>query len=113
MVMETNRVTLERLRDEAAEQIATLDADLRALFEASRDDNADDEHDPDGATIGYERAQLTAILAGARAQLAAVNDALARLEAGDYGRCEVCGQPIAAERLEIRPFATRCVRCAV
>jgi hypothetical protein len=68
-----HRTALERLRDEAEREIATLDADLRALFEASRADNADDEHDPEGATIAYERAQLTAVLTAARQQLAAVN----------------------------------------
>ncbi len=109
---ERTRTALERLREQSRSEIATLDADLHALFEASRDDNADDEHDPEGATIAYERAQLTAVLEAARAQLAAVDDALSRLDAGTYGRCDSCGEPIAAERLEIRPFATRCVACA-
>ncbi|WP_250028502.1 TraR/DksA family transcriptional regulator [Paractinoplanes maris] len=110
--MDSHRIALERLREQAKLEIATLDADLRALFEASRADNADDEHDPEGATIAYERAQLTAVLAAARAQLVSVDDALTRLDAGTYGRCEVCGEVIAAERLEIRPFATTCVACA-
>ena len=92
--------------------MATLEADLRGLFEASRDSNADDEHDPEGATIGYERAQLTAVLAAARAQLAEVERALGRLEAGTYGVCEGCGSPIPGERLAIRPFARTCVACA-
>jgi DnaK suppressor protein len=110
--MTGHRTSLERLRGEAEAEIAALDADLRALFEASRTDNADDEHDPEGATIGYERAQLMAVLAAARAQLTAVNEALARLDAGAYGRCEACGREIAPERLEIRPFAATCVGCA-
>ena len=109
--MDERRAALLRLRDEASAEIATLDADLRSVFEASRDDNADDEHDPEGTTIAYERAQLTAVLAAARAQLAAVDAALSRLDADAYGLCEVCGQPIAPERLEIRPFATTCVAC--
>ena len=110
--MDSHRTALERLRDQAAGEIAALDADLHALFEASRADNADDEHDPEGATIAYERAQLTAVLAAARAQLVAVNEALSRLDAGTYGRCESCGRAIASERLEIRPFATTCIDCA-
>ena len=103
---------LRRLRERAAAEVSTLEADLHALFEASRDSNADDEHDPEGATIGYERAQLTAVLASARAHLTEVDRALDRLEAGDYGRCEVCGSAIPAERLAIRPFARTCVACA-
>ncbi|MCO8275992.1 TraR/DksA C4-type zinc finger protein [Actinoplanes sp. TRM 88003] len=109
--MTDHRTALERLRDQAELEIAALDADLHALFEASRADNADDEHDPEGATIAYERAQLTAVLGAARAQLAAVNEALARLAAGTYGRCAECGRAIPPERLEIRPFATTCVGC--
>nr|WP_231134935.1 TraR/DksA C4-type zinc finger protein [Motilibacter deserti] len=34
------------------------------------------------------------------------------MEGGTYGRCEVCGEPIPAERLEVRPSARTCVRCA-
>jgi RNA polymerase-binding transcription factor DksA len=37
---------------------------------------------------------------------------VARLDAGEYGRCESCGEPIAAERLLVRPAATRCIGCA-
>ncbi|MBM2619279.1 TraR/DksA family transcriptional regulator [Actinoplanes sp. LDG1-06] len=110
--MESHRAALERLRAQAEGEIAALEGDLHALFEASRDDNADDEHDPEGATIAYERAQLTAVLTAARNQRAAVEAALNRLDAGTYGRCDACGKPIAAERLEIRPFATTCVSCA-
>lgn len=39
-----------------------------------------------------------------------VRRARARVADGSYGRCEVCGQPIPEERLEVRPWATRCVR---
>ena len=38
--------------------------------------------------------------------------ALARLEAGDYGDCELCGEAIAPRRLELDPAAARCVDCA-
>ncbi|REC58888.1 TraR/DksA family transcriptional regulator [Rhodosalinus sediminis] len=38
--------------------------------------------------------------------------ALARLEEGEYGYCEDCGEPIAPKRLDLDPAATRCVSCA-
>jgi DnaK suppressor protein len=41
-----------------------------------------------------------------------IRAALARLEAGTYGRCVTCGSPIPAARLELRPFAATCVPCA-
>jgi DnaK suppressor protein len=104
--------TLRRLRAEAQAQVERLDLDLLEVFEASRSSNADDEHDPEGSTIAFERAQLTALLAAGRRRLAELDDALARSAAGRYGDCESCGEPIPAERLAVRPFATTCVTCA-
>jgi len=46
------------------------------------------------------------------AELAQIDAALQRIDDGSYGSCEGCGQPIAAARLELLPFATRCVACA-
>jgi DnaK suppressor protein len=106
------RDELLRLRAGAEAEAATLAANLEALFSASRDSNADDEHDPEGATIGFERAQLTALLAATRARITEVDDALTRVDAGTYGVCENCGRPVAAERLTARPFARRCMTCA-
>jgi RNA polymerase-binding transcription factor DksA len=103
---------LRRARRDIEEQIAALTRDLDDIIEASRSSNADDEHDPEGATIAFERAQVSALLAGAREHLADVDAALARLAAGTYGRCSVCGRPIPPERLVARPSADRCVSCA-
>ena len=44
-------------------------------------------------------------------ELKAIQDALARLKRGEYGRCERCGEDIAAARLEALPHATLCVEC--
>src|ERR687894_1254816 len=106
------RDELLRLRASTEAEAATLALDLEALFAASRDSNADDEHDPEGATIGFERAQLTALLAAARERIAEVDDALRRVDAATYGVCEGCVQPIAEERLGARPFARYCMACA-
>jgi RNA polymerase-binding transcription factor DksA len=106
------RDELLRLRASAEAEAATLAGDLEALFAASRDSNADDEHDPEGATVGFERAQLTALLTATRERVAEVDDALRRVDAGTYGVCEGCGQPIAEDRLAARPFARRCMACA-
>jgi DnaK suppressor protein len=106
------RDELLRLRAGAEAEAAELDRDLQALFEASRDSNADDEHDPEGATVGYERAQLTALLAAARRRVAEVDDALRRVAEGTYGACERCGGPIGDDRLAVRPFARHCIDCA-
>lgn len=100
-----------RLRDETGAEIHTLERDLQALFAASADSNADDEHDPEGTTIAFERAQLTAVLTAARRRHQDLADALGRLDAGSYGLCDVCGEAIPAARLEARPAARTCVGC--
>ena len=110
--METTRDLLIRLAGEARAETATLEADLRSLFEASQDSNADDEHDPEGQTIAYERAQLTAVLEATRRHVSELEDAVTRLDGGAYGICEICGNPIPPERLEARPTARRCVSCS-
>jgi RNA polymerase-binding transcription factor DksA len=103
---------LEAERAAVWARLARTDEDLTALFAASLDSNADDEHDPEGQTIAYERAQLTASAEQAREHLAEVDAAAARLAAGTYGVCEVCSRPIGAARLEARPTARTCVEHA-
>ncbi|HET7823353.1 MAG TPA: TraR/DksA C4-type zinc finger protein [Ornithinibacter sp.] len=83
---------------------------MTALFAASRDSNADDEHDPEGQTIAYERSQLSAVAQQTREHLAEVEAALERVADGTYGTCQVCHRPVAAERLEARPTARTCVQ---
>jgi DnaK suppressor protein len=90
--------------------------DLQSAFEemvaASRDSNADDEHDPEGATIAFERAQLVAVIKQAKTDLDELDAAIGRITTGSYGLCERCGLPIAPARLEARPTARRCIACA-
>lgn len=99
-------------RDEARARIAALEAQIASIVETASSSSGDDEHDPEGQTIAYDRAQAQALLARARADLAEVDAAFARLDAGTYGICEVCGREIPGERLEARPAARRCVRHA-
>ena len=101
---------LREERDEVRARLAKMTEDLRSLFEASAGSNADDEHDPEGQTIAYERAQLSALIREAQEHLAGIEAATMRLQQGSYGICEVCRQPIPAARLEARPTARTCVR---
>jgi DnaK suppressor protein len=95
----------------ARERIRTLQRQFADLAEAASSAGTDDEHDPEGATLAFERQHTAALLDQARDQLAAVENALTRLNGGSYGRCERCGRPIAAERLAARPTATTCLPC--
>jgi DnaK suppressor protein len=99
-------------RGAARAQTEALTREFDEVVAASRSSNADDEHDPEGATIAFERQQVVALLEQARRRLADVEAALARREAGHYGICETCGRPIAPERLAARPTARTCIDCA-
>ncbi|SDO49239.1 TraR/DksA C4-type zinc finger protein [Geodermatophilus sp. DSM 45219] len=99
-------------RAAAVAQIAALTREFDQVVDASRQSNADDEHDPEGATIAFERQQVAALLDSARRRLADVEAALERRAAGGYGVCETCGRPIAPERLAARPAARTCIDCA-
>ncbi|WP_219996211.1 TraR/DksA family transcriptional regulator [Nocardioides humi] len=110
--MEGARERLEAERREALRRLAGLTGDFEEVVAASRDTNADDEHDPEGATIAFERSQLATLVLQARRHLAEVEAALDRVAAGTYGTCERCGRPIAPARLEARPAARSCIACA-
>ena len=66
----------------------------------------------EGDTVSVDRSVLARISASARKTLLEIDDALARIEAGAYGDCSKCHKPIPVERLEVRPHARECVRCA-
>ncbi len=110
--MHDPRGSLEAEREQTLERLASLTGDYDAVIEASRDTNADDEHDPEGATIAFERSQVGALVRQARQGLQEIDAALRRLEAGTYGVCEGCGGAIGEGRLEARPVARSCIRCA-
>lgn len=99
-------------RTEALERIEALRASRDELIVAAQGANIDDEHDPEGATIAFERAQLSSLLDAIQRRLDEVDGALRRVESGEYGVCHICGGPVEPERLEARPAATACIHCA-
>jgi DnaK suppressor protein len=106
------RELLEAERAAARAVISALTRDFDGIVEAASSVATDDEHDPEGATIAFERAQVASLLDRARGRLADVDLALARIADGSYGSCQRCGVPIAADRLAARPAASTCIRCA-
>lgn len=105
----------ERLAEERARtvhQIGSLQQSFDDIVAASEQVATDDEHDPEGHTIAWERQQVAALLESARARLGELDLAIRRVEGGDYGRCEACGRPIPDERLDALPTASTCVACA-
>jgi DnaK suppressor protein len=110
--VEDARRRLEAEREEALVRRTRLRDDYDAVVVASRDSNADDEHDPEGATIAFERSQIGALVRQVQDHLVEIDAALTRLDAGTYGLCERCGDPIGDGRLQARPVARTCIRCA-
>ena len=103
---------LEAARAQTLRQLSDLTGDFAGIVAASADSNADDEHDPEGATIAFERSAVGALIAQARHRLEEIDAAMARVDEGSYGTCESCGKPIAPGRLEARPVARECIGCA-
>jgi len=103
--LETERVVIQG-------QLEELRRGLQEVVEASADSNADDEHDPEGSTIAFERSQVGTLVEDARHHLAEITAARERLAEGTYGTCERCGGRIGEGRLEARPTARTCIACA-
>ena len=108
----TARDLLTDERAATVERVQTLAGSLSDIVSNTDGANSDDEHDPEGSTIAFERAQVTALLASARASLEALDEALARLSGCTYRVCQRCGGEIAPERLAARPAAAHCIACA-
>lgn len=91
--------------------IAALTAEFDDIVAGTADANSDDEHDPEGSTLAFERARVAALLRQERANLAELERAGDRVADGTYGLCAHCGAPLSPERLAAMPAARTCVRC--
>lgn len=108
----TARKLLEAERRRLTEVRETLTADGldEPPLESSQELSAIDQHLADLGTETFEREKAESIRISAENQLLDVERALARLETGEYGICEICGQKIADARLKARPAARYCVQ---
>ncbi len=111
---ESARSRLNTDRDRVLGQLAELEREFAAIVTSASEGSAggDDEHDPEGATVAFERQHVFALISQARAHLAEIDTALRKVDSGTYAICDICGGPIGTERLAARPAALTCVRCA-
>ena len=107
-----SRLNTDRAR--TLQRIANLERDFSAIVTSASEGAAggDDEHDPEGATVAFERQHVAALLAQANEHLSAIDAALSKIDSGIYEICDICGETIGAERLVARPAALICVGCA-
>ena len=103
--LETYRQQLLALQQQLAQRIFDL-ADTMLTMDTDRDIERTDRVQEEAAEVA-----LTALDEQGRREMAAIQAALARMEAGTYGICDTCGETISAARLTAMPMARRCVSC--
>src|SRR5438270_7225467 len=99
------RVSLEEERESPRAQLAEL-----GFGENGGLDN--DQNFDDSSQVTAERGEAEALAKSLQETLSGVEHALSKFEAGSYGTCENCGQPISPARLEAKPAARHCMNCA-
>ena len=104
---------VDQIRATLLDERQRLSGILRSLEEAAAEAGAElstiAQPPADGGSDTFERAKELAILERIDRQIADVDRALERLEAGTYGTCEACGEPIGTARLRARPAARLCL----
>ncbi len=101
-VLDGQRAVLAAERERVTNELAAIGVD-RASY---------DEGFADSGQVTAERGEVDALAGSLRDTLSDIDDALAKLDAGTYGECERCGQPIGEARLAAMPAARLCISCA-
>ena len=111
--VESFKTRLVAERERTVKAIAYLHEEHRGTTEdeARELSGGTDNHLADIATHTYDRELDSTLEESEGLHLAHIDAALKRIEAGTYGTCENCGQPIGIERLEAMPWATLCIDC--
>jgi len=99
-------------RDKLTERRVGLVGQVQAAEAYSRERDAEATQDPaDMAANAYTKELLMSMSTNDRQLLESIDAALDRIEAGKYGKCVHCGQPIQEKRLEAVPWARHCLTC--
>lgn len=111
--LEEYKKKLLKLRDvHLKEKAAMEEGYLRnSQREAAGDLSAYSIHMADVATDSYEREKNAELAANINNILYEIDEALYRIEKGEYGLCEVCNKKINPERLQVMPYARMCIDC--
>jgi len=97
------RAQLQAKKQELTQRLEKITANLQRAYNADSKEMAKELEDSEVVdALGNE----------ARAEIAKIAAALARLNSGRYGICSVCGEPIEADRIKAYPYADECIDCA-
>ncbi|MFH0953675.1 MAG: TraR/DksA C4-type zinc finger protein [Verrucomicrobiota bacterium] len=104
---------LERLRDRVVDEISFLAGDNlnRSQKESSGDLSSYSFHMADQGTDNFDREFALNLVSSEQDVLYEIDDALRRIDLGNYGVCELCGKAIEKARLGALPFAKLCIGC--
>jgi len=103
------RAKLERDKAQVLERLELLKADSDSAGE-TREGSPFGKREEE-ATEAFELEKRLAMEKNLKDSLAEISHALEKFEAGDYGKCEMCGNQIEPHRLEARPQASLCMSC--
>jgi len=104
--------TLSRFKKILLKEREEIIGDVKQIYESSQAVGQDGIQDiGDEAANVYNKQILLTLNENERMRLKEVDEALDRIEAGAYGVCEECGEPIGLKRLEVKPVAKYCVPC--
>ncbi len=105
--LEENKKSLEEMLEKFAKEDSLPEGDWDTIFphvEGSNIEEKADEVEEYSSLLPVEHALET--------KLKNVNDALAKIESGEYGKCEKCGKDISYEKLKIVPETKNCKECS-
>lgn len=97
---------LLQLREQLANRIEAIESDVHHKKEPVEKDFAEQVTQRENDDV------LTAIDDEAQQTVRLIDAALARIKAGTYGTCAICGEEIPEKRLAALPYVTTCVNCA-
>ena len=120
MARKLAKSTVDRYKkrlNEEAERLEALIEELEAEREEVRLSEAASDRSPDpntaeGGSLAFELEKELSVAQNAEDLLAQVRHALDRIRRRQFGICEDCGAAIPTERLDVLPYATKCVSCA-
>lgn len=103
---EAVRNQLLAMLEDLDERLGKITEDVRHIDESPAKDFAEQATEMENNEVIDSLGNLT------REERAEVQQAIARIDRGEYGFCMVCGEPIKQERLSALPFANKCIKCA-